>query len=179
MDDRKEFSCLSGLMDIVLPAEFEHPAGEMAAKKFPYERRPQEIFMNSQGEQIITFNLLEKQLIENQVYGAVCEIERLIRHAYPESIRQRAGCTRAGDKLVGFFVFITGGLLEDQLHILFILPLLQRMMLGSYHFPQGYEGQGKETFRRIIKDIQIKKDLPESGEHRRNGDGYAGSRIQR
>lgn len=83
MDDRKEFCCWSGLMDIVLPADFERPAEEMAAKKFPYERRPQEIFMDSKGEHIITFNLLEKQLTENQVYGAICEIERLIRHAYP------------------------------------------------------------------------------------------------
>lgn len=179
MDDRKEFCCLSGLMNVVLPAELERPAEEMAAKKFPYERRPQEIFMDSVGEQIITFNLLEKQLIEDQVYGAACEIERLIRHAYPESIRQRAGCTRAGDKLVGYFSFLTGGLLEDQLHILFILPLLQRMMLGSYHFPQRYEEQGKETFRRITKDIRIEKDMPESEEQHRNGDRYAGSRIQR
>lgn len=179
MDDRKEFSCLSGLMDIVLPAEFERPIGEMAAKKFPYEKRPQEIFMNSQGEQIITLNLLEKQLMESQAYGAICEIERLIQHAYPESIRQHAVYTRAGDKLVGFFTFITGGLVEDQLHILFILSLLQRMMLGSYHFPAGYEEQGKETFRRIIMDIRIKKDLPESGEEHRNRNGYAGSRIQR
>lgn len=83
MDDRKEFCCWSSLMDIVLPADFERPAEEMAAKKFPYERRPQEIFMDSKGEHIITFNLLEKQLTENQVYGAICEIERLIRHAYP------------------------------------------------------------------------------------------------
>lgn len=179
MGDGKEFCCLSGLMNVVLPAELERPAEEIAAKKFPYERRPQEIFMDSVGEQIITFNLLEKQLIEDQVYGAACEIERLIRHAYPESIRQRAGCTRAGDKLVGYFSFLTGGLLDDQLHILFILPLLQRMMLGSYHFPQRYEEQGKETFRRIIKDIRIEKDMPESEEQHRNGDRYAGSRIQR
>lgn len=80
---------------------------------------------------------------------------------------------------MGYFSFLTGGLLEDRLHILFILPLRQQMMLGSYHFPADHAAQGNETFRRIIKDIQIKEDLPESGEQRRNGDRYAGSKIQR
>ena len=63
--------CLQGRIRITLPQGWQRPSNEILARKFPYRTTPQEVFSDTQAEQIITFSLLDKQLQEKQVYTAV------------------------------------------------------------------------------------------------------------
>lgn len=164
--------CLNGQLEIQLPGGFEAVTGKEVEKKFPYGQGPQEIYMDHTGEKIITFNLLDKALEEKQVYSAVREIQVLIGHLYPESIRQQAGCIRAKEETAGWFSFATGGLTEDCIHILFVLSLEGKMMFGSYHFPAGDEAEERKTFQKIIRSAAVKKKKQEKA-----GGWYVGGNI--
>ena len=96
----------------------------------------------------------------------------MIGHLYPESIRRCARCTRTQEEIAGWFSFVTGGLAEDRIHILFILPMNGKMMLGSYHFPEGDEAEETEVFLKIIRNIVVKKKTQEKA-----GGWYVGGSI--
>ncbi len=134
-DKWQEIHCLEEQVLLKLPKDWKKPEKEVIAKKFPYNSKPQEIYMDLDGRKMITFNLLENQLRETQVYPAIREMERLINHLYPESIRKTARLFKVNAGVSGRFLFITGGMEYDTAHCMFILPVNEKMMLGSYHFP--------------------------------------------
>lgn len=164
--------CLNGQLEIQLPEGFEVPSDDAVKRKFPYGQKPQEIYTDSTGEKIITFNVLQNMLEEGQVYIVIREVQRMIGHLYPESIQRYARCNRTEEEIVGWFSFVTGGLAEDCIHILFILPLNGKMMLGSYHFPEGDEAEETEVFLKIIRNIVVKKKAQEKA-----GGWYVGGSI--
>ena len=170
--DGKTVSCLSGQIEVCVPEELAPPSEEAAARKFPYDLPPQEIYMDDAGKRILTFNLLEKSLDKNQVYSAVREMQRMIGHIYPESIHDHARGIHVRGRIVGWFSFVTGGVEEDSIHIMFVTPLQNKMMLGSYHFPSQNEAEESENFRKLIRSISVKEETQEESEHR-----YAGRRI--
>ncbi len=147
--------CLQGRIRITLPQGWQRPSNEILARKFPYRTTPQEVFSDTQAEQIITFSLLDKQLQEKQVYTAVREIQRVISHIYPESIREQARMIRIQAGAAGIFAFITGGIREDAYHSIFILPVDEKMLLGSFHLPEGQAESGRKTLMDIMRSIQI------------------------
>ncbi len=147
--------CLQGRIRITLPQGWQRPSNEILARKFPYRTTPQEVFSDTQAEQIITFSLLDKQLQEKQVYTAVREIQRVISHIYPESIREQARMIRIQAGPAGIFAFITGGIREDVYHSMFILSVDEKMLLGSFHLPEGQAESGRKTCMDIMRSIQI------------------------
>ena len=51
--------CLNGQLEIQLPEGFEVPSNDVVERTFPYGQKPQEIYADSTGEKIITFNVLQ------------------------------------------------------------------------------------------------------------------------
>ncbi len=90
-----------------------------------------------------------------QVYPAIKEMQRLISHAYPESIRLWAKELKADAGIIGWFAFVKGGIKEDSMHCMFILPVNDNMMLGSYHFPAEGMEEDRRVFVEILKSIRL------------------------
>ncbi len=111
--------------------------------------------MDEDGKAIFTLNLLEKQLEEGQLSSATREMQRMITHIYPESIKNHARCMKVEAGMTGWFSFATGGLADDNCHIMFLMSVSGKMMLGSYHFPAGQEQEEKEKFFKILRSIQV------------------------
>lgn len=161
MEENKErsgwqaVSCLADKMHLRIPEEYRKPSDEVAAVKFPISPRPQEIYINPKGNKILTFNLLDKPLQEQQVYPAILEMQRVISHVYPESIRAQAKEINTDAGTIGWFAFVTGGIKEDSMHCMFILPLDDNMMLGSYHFPAEQMEENRKIFMQMLRSIQL------------------------
>lgn len=151
----QEVSCLAGRMHLRIPEDYRKPSNEVAAVKFPITPRPQEIYINPEGNKILTFNLLDKPLQEQQVYPAVLEMQRVISHVYPESVRARAKEIKTDAGTMGWFAFVTGGIKEDSMHCMFIMPLDDNMMLGSYHFPEEQMEENRKMFMQMLRSIQL------------------------
>lgn len=166
----QEISCLDKQVFIKIPKDWKRPENEVINRKFPYNSKPQEIFSDLYETKVITLNLLAKQLQEAQVYPAIKEIQRLINRIYPESIRKEAGLFKVNAGMAGWFIFITGGMVYDMAHCMFILPVNERMMLGSYHFPLKKIAEEEIILLDILKGICIKSSMEDkTGKYERTG----------
>lgn len=152
-----EISCLGSQFLVQIPEEIKEASDGRIKEKFPYQPKPQEVRMDEEGNRMITFNLLENLLEEEQVLPAIREVQRVINHKIPESIRTHARCMKLPAGMMGWFSFITGGLLDDVYHIMFLIPVSGKLMLGTCHFPAAIELQEKENFFTMVKNIQIVK----------------------
>ena len=169
----QEISCLDDSICVRLPYNWERPSDETITKKFPYHAKPQEIYTDLEESRLITFSLLSKPLNDAQVYPAIREIQRLINHVYPESIYKAARKCKADDGSAGWFTFITGGIKEDTSHFMFVLPVNESMMLGSYHAPAKLISEDTSLFLKILKGIKIRSNAEEKIS------GYEGSGLRR
>lgn len=79
----------------------------------------------------------------------------MISHVYPESIRAQAKEINTDAGTIGWFAFVTGGIKEDSMHCMFILPLDDNMMLGSYHFPAEQMEENRKIFMQMLRSIQL------------------------
>ena len=161
----QEISCLEEQVLLKLPEEWQRPEDEVIAKKFPYNSKPQEIFADLQERKILTFNLLDKQLVDEQVYPAIKEIQRLINRLYPESIRKEASLYRVDAGMSGRFIFSTGGMEYDTAHYMFILPVNERMMFGSYHFPLEEIAEEEAVLLDILRSICVISSTEDEAEN--------------
>ena len=97
MEQGRTIDCLNHELSIKLWAETVRPENKEISEKFPYAIKPQEVYMDQTGQKVVTLNLLENTIKENQVNIATKEIQRTIRQIYPESIYHTAKCTKITD----------------------------------------------------------------------------------
>ncbi len=160
----QEINCLEEQILLKLPQGWKKPREEVITKRFPYSSKPQEIFTDLDERKIITFNLLDKQLHDEQIYPAIREIQRLISRLYPESIRKEARLFKVNAGISGGFTFITGGMKYDTVHCMFILPVNEKMMLGSYHFPLEKIVEDEIILLDILKSICVKSSTEDGAD---------------
>lgn len=156
---QQEISCLDGRIYLAVPNDWTRASDEITGRKFPYSIKPQEIYTNPGADRIFTLSMLDKPLRENQVYSAIREIQRLINHMYPESILKSARGLRIEAGVSGWFSFATGGLDGDTGHYMFILPLDNKMILGSFHCPIEIMEKDDSFFLNILKSIRALHDM--------------------
>lgn len=140
-----------------LPIGFEAAAEELVKRKFPYISRPEYVWSNEQGMQIVTFSLLHKELGYVQIEPAIREIQRMIAHKYPGNIRDYAVCLDNIGVDTGYFSFWTGGIPSGEYHVIFIMVVQDRMMLGTYHCNADYEEQAKNVVFHMLKKTTVHK----------------------
>lgn len=153
----KEVYGLGDRICMKIPTDWERPSEKWIGGKFPYSQKPQEILTDPMGEQILTYNLLEEQLQEEQVKTVILEIQKNISHVYPDSIREQAKVIKTATGNAGYFSFVTGGTDGDNGHYMFLLPVCGDMMFGSYHFPAGQMPEAGRLFRKISGSIRVIK----------------------
>lgn len=153
-DGWQEADCLAGRLRLRIPEEYGRPSEEWMAVHFPAGPGPQEVYCSPEGNGILTCNLLDKPLQEEQVYPAAREIQWLIGRLYPESIRVTAREFRTDACRIGWFAFVTGGIREDSIHCMFILPLEDNMMFGSWHFPEPSWSEDRKRLLQMFESIR-------------------------
>lgn len=154
--DWMELSCLDKRIGLKLPGEWRKPTEKEIFQYFPYQLKPQEVFVCQQeAVKIITMNLLEKELSTKQVYPAIKEIQKMVCNVYPESLQQPAKKIITGLGAAGWFSFETGGITNDGYHIMFVLSAYENMLLGSYHFPKKDVQEEKKFFLDVLRGIQL------------------------
>ena len=142
-----------------MPIEFQVADEKLIKKKFPYIAKPEYIWVNEQEMQIITFHLLHKELKNEQIKLAIKEIQRMIVHRYPESIGDYACHLDNIAVDTGYFSFWTGGIPNGEYHVLFIMAVHERMMLGTYHCNADYEEQANNMVFQMLKKARVNKAI--------------------
>ena len=148
----QELCCLADRMHVKIPGDYRKPAEEVMTAKFPSGIRPQEVYSNPEGSKVLTFNLWDKPLQEQQEYPKIETVHKLFGHMYPEStkVKPEEIKTEAGN--IEWFAFAEG----TSIHCMFTLPIEESMLFGSYHFPVAEMETDKTLFVEILKSIRIK-----------------------
>ncbi len=148
----QELCCLADRMHVKIPGDYRKPAEEVMTAKFPSGIRPQEVYSNPEGSKVLTFNLWDKPLQEQQEYPKIETVHKLFGHMYPEStkVKPEEIKTEAGN--IEWFAFAEG----TSIHCMFTLPIEENMLFGSYHFPAEGMETDKTLFVEILKSIRIK-----------------------
>lgn len=151
----KDVVCLEEKVYLKMPEDWDIPSYDILEKIFPYRLKPQEVYVDQEAAYIFTLNILEKELQEKQIYPAISEIKRLIGHMYPESIREMP--TLIGTKIgkAGYFSYITGGIKNNNGHCMFVLSIMKKMMVGSFHFPEKNFNKDRLLLINILKSIKV------------------------
>ena len=159
MEIDRKIECLDGAVFLLLWPGAARQTAEEAGRRFPYAVKPQEVYADGTGRRILALNLLEEGLEDGQVESAIAGIQKIIEKLYPGSIWHKARCMAAAKVTAGWFSFVTGSLAGEQFHILFLLPMEGRMLLGSWH--SLTESIGKETadFLEMLKSIRIRNAI--------------------
>lgn len=153
----QEISLWDDVFQTELPTGFEIAAEELIKQKFPYISKSEFVFSNEQNRQIVTFSLLHKELRSEQIESAIREIQRMVAHRYPGNIRDYACCLDRIGVNTGYFSFVTGGIPNGEYHIIFVMAVQDRMMLGTYHCNADYEKQAKDVVLKILKTTKLRK----------------------
>lgn len=155
-NDRKwrELSLFEDRINISIPEEFSRPPEEIVEQKFPYDSRPREIYGNENGSRIMTFELSDQELSEGEVRAAAFAVQKLVGHMYPESVEKQAAEVQTPAGKAGWFYYVTGGINGEQGHILFVLPLDGRMLLGGFHFSAEMERIEEKLFLEMLERME-------------------------
>lgn len=155
METGRRTECLDGAVSFLLWPGAVRQTAEEVGRRFPYAMKPQEAYADETGSRILTLNLLTEKLEGEQTEGAITEIQKIIEKLYPESICHKARCMAMAEVEAGWFSFITGSLVGEQLHIFFLLPVGGRMLFGSWHTSAESTGEATEAFLETMKSIRI------------------------
>ncbi|MDE7198748.1 MAG: hypothetical protein K2O15_07675, partial [Lachnospiraceae bacterium] len=95
----------------------------------------------------------------------------MMNHAYPESTRIEPKEIKTGAGRAGLFAFATGGVKGDSVHCMFILPVNDNMMFGSYHFPAEEMERDRKFFLQMLRSIRVEEVSPMERQGVRNETG--------
>lgn len=157
----QQVACLEERLCLTLPEDWTKAAKEVAVKKFPYRKKPQEIFTNSDASQILTLDLVEQHLVQNEVYPAIWEMQRLISHMYPESIKETSQQLNLRVGKVGYFSFVTGGIKCDSCHYMFVMEIGGKMVMGSYHSSESIMKESRTFIMEVLRNMQLSQNFRE------------------
>ncbi len=115
--------------------------------------------MSPEGNHIFTVNLLDKRLQEKEIYSAIWEMKKFICQMHPQSIQDPPIRIKTPEGTVGWFSFLTGGIEGDELHMMFLMSIQEKMMLGSYHFPEKEKREERKRFIKIVEEIREEKEV--------------------
>lgn len=150
----RELSLFEDRIKISIPKDFDRPKEEVLEQKFPYDSRPREIYGNENGSRLMTFELSDQELSEGEVRAAAFAVQKLIGHMYPESVEKQAAEAETPAGKAGWFYYVTGGIKGEQGHILFVLPVDGRMLLGGFHFSAEMERIEEELFLSMLERME-------------------------
>lgn len=151
----RELSLFEDRIKISVPKDFDRPKEEVVEQKFPYDSRPREIYGDEKVSRLITFELSDQELSEGEVSAAAFAVQKLVLHMYPESVEKQAVEAETPAGKAGWFYYVTGGIKGEQGHILFVLAVDGRMLLGGFHFPAEMERIEEELFLEMLGRMEI------------------------
>lgn len=143
---------------MIIPADFELMPIEIAEIKYPNEGRPDIIFSNEDGSININFKLIEDKLKARDVKT----VKDLLQQ---EMVEKNTECKMVssavieGDTRIGYFDFISPAFDGDIYNLMFLFPLDEQIVLGSFncmHFDMAGWLEIAVQMLRSIRTVQRK-----------------------
>lgn len=140
-------------MAILLPNILEDMPKSMIDIQYPYSTKPEIIKTNIDLQITFTFSLYEKNIRNEEVLKATEGIMRIISNVYPSSLMSGIHTYIVNRNRLGWFDFEIGGMNGKIYNIMYIIPINNKLMLGTMNCPIEEFKKWKEIFRNIYVTI--------------------------
>ncbi|MGF9820971.1 hypothetical protein [Brevibacillus agri] len=131
----EEKRLLDDRVRIRLPRTFTLMSPQVAAIKYPSERRPQMIFTNQTASINVAFNYTESKLTDSseQLQAFMEVMKQILRKTQPLARWQEEGIRDVAGKNVGFFEFIAPALDTDIYNLVSFVSFQGRALLCTFN----------------------------------------------
>lgn len=154
----KEVLLFEDKMQIMLPENFEDMSVEAAKIKYPMEQRPAIIKTNKDGDINFTFNLLEQPLDNSQVEDVVNMLRNVLKKTNPSNKCGNVNLECVDNKNVAWFDVVNNGLDHNIFHIMYVLPINQKLMHGVFNCIVEDSNNWKQIALEVIRSIKENED---------------------
>ena len=124
------------MLSVEIPAELKQMSESMKDMLYPYEDRPEMIFSDADGKNQMTFELIHKNLGQEETRKAAEAVREYISSRYPRSELSPVHLHAAGQYPASWFTME----LEDaggmQQHVKAVLSVRSQMFLATATYPE-------------------------------------------
>ncbi|KGR87814.1 hypothetical protein CD31_05200 [Lysinibacillus boronitolerans JCM 21713 = 10a = NBRC 103108] len=151
IDDEKigvmEQSLLDGKMTIRMPKLFSKMSTELAALKYPSDRRPNLIYTDESSSINLAFNLTPHRLQEEGVAAFQENMIDILEQAQPSADWLDTDVLKIDEKTVGFLEIITPAIDGDIFNLMFFASIEGIALIGTFNCME----EDLETWRPIAR----------------------------
>jgi len=151
----EEKSLLEDKIRIRLPKSFTVMSPEIAAIKFPSERRPGLIYSNSTASISISFNHTNNNVLEDQINEAKNSMLQVLKKLQPSAVWLEDGVKTIAGKNIGYFDFLTKAIDTDIYNFMFLVELDGRLLMCNFNCTVNEMEDWKFVARGIMESLRI------------------------
>lgn len=129
----EEFSFLSDRLSLLIPTSFSIMSEEMAALKYPSERRPSVIYTNESGSVNVAFRLTESEASQSQIPENLNILKKSFEIMYPSAQWYTSGVVFINEKRVGFLELLTPAADSEIYNLIWFTDLDGKLLLTTFN----------------------------------------------
>lgn len=151
----EERSLLQDKIKICLPKNFEIMSHEVAALKYPSERRPSLIFTDESTSINIAFNHTQNAINEAEVAKFKDNMIEILKKMQPSIRWFENGVKNINNKRVGFYEMLAPGFDGNSYNFVFFTELEGKVLLCSLNCLEEEMEDWKPVAREIMETLKI------------------------
>lgn len=153
-----ERTILDGQASLVIPKMFVQMSPEMAALKYPSERRPSLIYTNNSGTINFSFNHTNTPLDDQSMKQFHEVVVKMIRKTQPILQWYEDGVVEQENRTIGYCEFMTPVMNANLYNYILMLVLNERALLCSFNCTEGEAAGWKPVAKAILNSLVIHQD---------------------
>jgi hypothetical protein len=161
LEFRRE-SLLEDKVSIMIPHIFKDMDPEMAAIKYPSDRRPNPIFSNDSGSITLGFNYTWSQVEADEIATFKDILLENLQRMQSSITMLEDGVIDVNGQQVGYFEFISPALDSDLYNLMFFMELEGRALLCALNCLENDLEQWQPIAKGIMESIRIESEAGKS-----------------
>jgi len=146
---------LDGRLSIDLPASFTVMPESMKRVKYPGNRRPAEVYSNTDGSVSFAINYTRSEITEAEIEDAHWTLSGSFRHAYPDAEWYRSGVYEQSGIRV-FILELTTPARDTRIHNLMMgMPLDGRLLLVAFNVTVEQRERWLEVGHAAMQSVKL------------------------
>lgn len=161
-----EQSLLDGKMTIRMPKLFSKMSTELAALKYPSDRRPNLIYTDESSSINLAFNLTPHRLKEEGVAAFQENMIDILEQAQPSADWLDTDVLKIDEKTVGFLEIITPAIDGDIFNLMFFASIEGIALIGTFNCMEDDLETWRPIARAMMESLRFASNSRNGGEIR-------------
>jgi hypothetical protein len=139
---------------MTIPSDFTPMPQELTEIKYPNENGPDIIFMSEDGSININFKLIDEKIKKEDVAALTDLLQQGIVEGNP-ACKIISSSIIEGEMQIGYFDFVSSGSDFNTYNLMFLFPLDDQMVLGSFNCEHFNMARWLEVARQMVRSVRV------------------------